>query len=89
MTSATSSLILGRSAWMISVMPTNRTMTVEELNHLEVARSQSGAAVSPDQTEQLLDLAIVFRNALREIQVSGSPVARDIATRALGTGKRT
>jgi hypothetical protein len=66
----------------------NHPFTVEDLNRLEAERATSGTRSLPADAERLLDLAILFRNALREIQASGDHVAKQIASRALNTGKK-
>lgn len=66
-------------------MPKDSTkpFTIEDLNSLASQMTTTGVGPDPEQAIQLLDLAVRFRNALREIQVCGNTDAKDIASRAL------
>jgi hypothetical protein len=63
--------------------------TVDDLNRLETARKTSRQLNDNFETEALLDLAVVFRNALREIQSNGNHEDKEVATVALNHGKKT
>jgi len=66
----------------------SKPLTVEDLNLLESGRLETGQGPSSLEADHLLDLAVLFRNALREIQVCGNPEAKQIASQALNRGKK-
>jgi hypothetical protein len=63
-------------------------LSTDDLNRMEADRKASGQDPDPVDVGRLLDLAVLFRNALREIQVIGNRDAKEIATKALNSRKR-
>ena len=65
-----------------------RHLSIEDLNRLESERAENVLNLNSVEVDRLLDLAVLFRNALREIQVCGNPEARQIASQALSREKK-